>query len=114
MSFGQGVGHLDGQLERLIQSQSLARDQLIQRLACHVLHHDEVDAALAPDIVNGDDVGMVQRRGRPSLLNESPLALGIAHLVWRQHLDGYSPLEPCIARLVDDSHPAGPSRERIW
>ena len=38
----QRVGHLDGVLERLLQTQSFAMDQLVQSLAGHELHGNEI------------------------------------------------------------------------
>src|SRR5262245_16142343 len=108
MSFSQSVGDLDGELERLVQSHPLAWDTLIQRLAGNVLHHDKVNAALVPDIVNRNDVGMVQRGCGFRFLNKASLAVRIAHLVSRQDLDRYGSVQPDIASFVNNTHPSCP------
>jgi hypothetical protein len=42
------MGCLHGVLQRFTQLQALAPDKLIERLAGHVLHHDEVGATFGP------------------------------------------------------------------
>ena len=44
----QRVGHLDRILERLVQPQSFAGDQLVQRLAGHELHGNEIGGPFGP------------------------------------------------------------------
>ena len=44
-----------------------------QRLAFEMLHHQEVDALVAADVVQRADVGMIQRRDGPRLALE-PIA----------------------------------------
>ena len=74
----QGVSDLHGRFQRLIQTQSSAAQELVQSLAFDILHGDIVQPILLIDVVNGDDVGMVQRRGGFGLLHESPFALGVS------------------------------------
>ncbi|HLM98519.1 MAG TPA: hypothetical protein VK335_04520 [Bryobacteraceae bacterium] len=52
------------------------------------LHGDEVDAVIAGDVVNGDDVGMIQRRGQFCLLHKAPLAVSVRDFLRRQDFDG--------------------------
>ena len=106
MGLCQCVSDLNSEFERLIETHSLTRDQRIQRLALHVLHDNEVGALLVRDIVDGDDVGMVQRGGRLSFLNKPPLALWFANLVFRQYLDGNNAVQPCVLGLIHFTHPA--------
>jgi len=62
------------------------------------IHHDET--------VDADDVGVIQRRGRLGLLDESPFPLGIGDFLRRQHLDGDESIEMRVTGLVDDTHAA--------
>jgi hypothetical protein len=54
------IGDLDAVLQRVAQLQSLAPDQLAQRLALDVFHSDEISPIRLIDVVDGDDIGMVQ------------------------------------------------------
>ena len=73
-ALAQGVGDLHGVSQGQVEPHPFARDQIVQRLAGDVFHHHEVDATLAADFVNGDDIGMVQRRSRLGLPHEPPPA----------------------------------------
>jgi hypothetical protein len=79
------VGDLQRVLESFAERQTPARNQPIERFARHVLHDDEVLAALREDVMEGDDAGMIQRGSRPGLLDETTLAVGIEELPGRQH-----------------------------
>ena len=52
----QRVGDGNGDAQHLAQAHAVARDERIEALAAHVLHHDEVDAVGRLDLVNRDDV----------------------------------------------------------
>src|SRR5262245_35436389 len=106
MSFGQGIRHLHSELESLIQTQSLARDQQIQRFARHEFHHDKVSAPLASDIMNRNDVRVAKSRCRTSRLEETALAVRITCSVRWQYLDGDKPIQSFISRLIHDTHAA--------
>ena len=62
--------------------------------------------AFGDDVVDGDDVGMVQRGGGLRFLDEAAAALGIARHFRRQHFDGDKAVEPRVLRLVDIAHAA--------
>jgi hypothetical protein len=47
-------------MQGLGQRHPSVRDQLVQRLAGHILHDDEVGALGLVDFVDGDNVGMTQ------------------------------------------------------
>ena len=61
----QRVGDLNGILQHVSNAQAFAPDQVIERIACHVLHGDVLNRLaidlLRIDVVDRDDVGMVQR-----------------------------------------------------
>ena len=58
------------------------------------------------DFVDGADVGMVQGRGRPGLLEEPLLGRLVAGQLGREELQRDQSLEPGVLRLVDLPHPA--------
>src|SRR6476659_5589468 len=62
------------------------------------------------DLVDGDDVRMVERRGGLGLEHEAPETLFIAHERGREDLQGDVPLESLIPRPVDLPHATGPER----
>src|SRR5258706_4954191 len=62
------------------------------------------------DVIDVNDIGMIERGGRPRFLHETPLALGVAGFCSREHLDcneateasGAGPVHEAHASLADD------------
>ena len=102
----QRIGDLHGELQGVGDLQSCAADQLIQRPARDVLHRDEADAAVRVGVVDGDDVGMIERRGGARFVDEARDAPGIRGRFGRQDLDRHRAVQVRVDRLVDDTHPA--------
>ena len=109
----QRVGDLRRVLQRVRERQPPAADPVGERRALDVLHGDEVDAVRLADVVDRDDVGMVQRRGRPGFLHEAPPALRVGDLVRAQDLERDQPVETAVAGLVETPIPPSPSFARI-
>ena len=63
MSERHRVGDLAAVLEHGLEREAVLRDQLAQRPAVDVLHHDEGVPVDFADFVNGADVRMIQRGG---------------------------------------------------
>ena len=82
----QGIGDLNGQIEQFIQRQWMAREVLIERLALHQLHSDEVLAFGLADLVNGADVGMVEGRGGAGFLGKALQCLRVSDEIFGQEL----------------------------
>ena len=61
---------------------------------------------VGPDVVDGEDVGMVEETRRPGLLLEALEALGVASAGAADDLDGDVSAEPHVASPVDFSHSA--------
>jgi hypothetical protein len=59
------------------------------------------------DVVDGEDVGMVQRRGGAGFLLEAAQALGVPGEGCRQNLYGDVAPETRIARAIDLAHAPG-------
>ena len=81
-------------------------DAMLQRRPVEELHDEERAAVLLADVVDGADVGVVQRRRGPRLAAESGQGLGIVGEVWRQELQRDEALQPRILGFVDHAHPA--------
>ena len=56
------VGDLDGVLQNLFERKRTFLEAFRQRLPFEMLHHQEISAVLAPDVVERANVGMVQAR----------------------------------------------------
>jgi len=79
--------------ERFFERQGLGRDQPAQGSALDILHGDEIYAAFLRNVVNRDDVGVIQRRGRPGLLHEAAFAFRISNSLRRQDFDGHETVQ---------------------
>ena len=89
--------------------QRVPANQNRQTLPLHVIHRDEMLARAKTDFVDGDNVGMMQRRRRHRL---SPEAL---HRLWQrvrseqEQLEGDYPVQASLAGLINDPHAAVPN-----
>ena len=106
MRLGQPVGDLNGVLQGLRERQSLTRDTVGKRFAGDELHGNERDFPIGGNVVNGDDVGMVQRRRGFRLLSETADPFAVGGPARRQYLDGDKAVQVSVPRLVHDTHPA--------
>ena len=106
MRGGERVGHLRRDAQRFGEPHAFARDQLVQWLAIHQLHHDIGLAVLLANFVDGDDVRMVQGRSCFGLLHEAGAAVGIGTACFGQQLDGDETIQALVPSLVDPPHAA--------
>ena len=58
--FRERVRDLDGIFQCFFKPQALPPNHLIQRLARHVLHRDELDSVGLSDVVDVNNIGMVK------------------------------------------------------
>ena len=72
----EGIGDLHADRGDLRRVEPPAPQHGRERLALHVLHHQEVDVVLVADVEERADVGMAQRRDRPRLPSEPRAAAG--------------------------------------
>ena len=77
---------------------------------------DVLDASVRPDIVNGEDVRVVERRRGARFLLQPSQAVGTGGDGGRQHLDRDVTREPRITRTIDLAHGAAAQRrdDLIW
>jgi hypothetical protein len=78
-----------------------------QILAIDVWHDDEDTVVLFADFVDGADVGMVQCRGRPRLVDQPLPGPATSKAMLRQHLDRDLAAERGVFRKKDLTHPSG-------
>ena len=102
-----GVADLAGEVERAGQIERAARaDDVLERLARHVLHHDEEDAVLLLRGGDRDDVGMIDRGEQPRLAQQ----LAEVQVLPVRHLDRDLLVDPGVVREVDGAEPAAAER----
>jgi hypothetical protein len=89
---------------------------LAQGLTLQKLGHEVRRAFMLAEVVNGEDVGMIQRCNRLRLLLKTPQLLGIAGESPRQDLDRDLAVEPRIPRPIHLAHAASAQRTNnfIW
>ena len=74
----QSVRNLDAHREHQLQSRRPARDELVERLARHVLHDDVAFVAALAHFIDGADIGMLDGRGQPRLAQHRACASAAA------------------------------------
>jgi hypothetical protein len=81
-----------------------------------MLHHQKVDALVAADVVEGADVGMIQRRDGPRLALEPITRSPVVGHTCRQHFDRDGTIEPRVAREIHLAHATGSnaSGDFVW
>ena len=107
MGLGEALGDLRGQVDGPLRLDPAAADHVVQGEALDQLHHDVRLAERLADLVDGDDIGMVQRRGGAGLLRKPRQPIGVGGVLRRQELDGDVALQIEIARAKDLAHPSG-------
>jgi hypothetical protein len=106
MGSGEALRDLPGEIEGLAYRQGSRAEPRPQRLAFQQLGNDVGRAALAADVVDGRDAGVVQQPRRARFLLEAPEALGVADDVRGKDLDRDLASEPGVARAVHLAHAA--------
>ena len=80
---GERVGDGNGDPQHLAEAHAVPRNQRIEALAAHVLHHDEVGAVRGLDLVNRDDVRVIEGRGGVRFLDKPTPAILVADAIGR-------------------------------
>ena len=83
----QRVRNLDRELQHLIQREWAFLQALGQRLAFQILHHEEVNSILMPDVVEGADMRMVQAGNRSCFALQSFAQVRLIGKMRRQNFD---------------------------
>ena len=102
-----GVADLAGEVERAVQlERALERDDVLERLALHVLHHDEEDVVLLLGGRDGDDVRMADAGEQARLAQQ----LAEVETLAVRHLDRDLLVDPGVVREVDGTETAAAER----
>ena len=105
MSRRQAIRHLHGHQQRFVERERSAIEALLQALSVDQLHGDIGQGFGLSDVVDGGDVGMVERRRGPSLTTKA-LGLVASRLADVEHLEGHVTPESHVARFEHPPHAA--------
>lgn len=97
------------ELEKLFWRKRARGEQLTQRDAFDVLHHNKRRPVVLANFVDMDDVRVIQGEGRSRLLFKSTKTVGVGSHIRRQHFDGDVAPEPSIPRPKDLAHTPAPN-----
>ena len=89
---------------RTVTSRAAGHDR--QRLPFDELHRDEAALEHVADLVDGDDVRMIQRRGGARFLLEAADRVAVAGQARAEQLDGDLAAEPRVVCEIDLAHAA--------
>src|ERR1035438_10434119 len=107
---GERAAGLDGVVERLGKGEGPSVDLLAEGLAIDEFSSDERDIAGLPDVVDGDDVGVVESGSGTGFLSETENPLGVLCRLGREQLQGDFAIEASVLSEVDFAH-AAPSEQ---
>src|SRR5215469_351081 len=77
---------------------------MLQRNAIEIFHGDKRFSVLFPDVVDGADVWMIQRRRRLCFSLEAHQCLRVFCDIVRQEFQGHAAVQPSVFALVDNAH----------
>ena len=100
------VGNFDGEPEQRVEFHRTPRDQVLQGHALEILHGDKGLAVFLANVVDGADVGMVQRGRGLGLALKAAERRGILGHFIGQKLERYKAVQPRVFRFVNHAHPA--------
>ncbi len=100
------IGDFDAQRENRLQFHGAPGDEVLERDAVEELHDEEGAAALLANVVDGADVGMVQRRGGLGLAAKALEGLAILREIVGKKLEGDEAAETRVLGFVDHAHAA--------
>ena len=104
---GQGLRHLAGQLHGLLDRQRSPRQARLEGLAVAVRHREqELTGGKLLDVVDRADVGMIEERGGPRLVDQARFGGLVPSEVRRQQLQRHLPAEAQVLGQIDLAHGA--------
>ena len=106
MSSVESAGHLHRDVEQFVHRHRLAIDAMPQRLAFEQLHDDERTGVLLVNLMNGADVGIVQRGCGAGFALKSLESLGVLGQFVGKEFQSDIAAEAQILGLIDNTHPA--------
>ena len=98
--------HLLPQVRHLVGRERAAVQYPVQRFPLDILHDDEIEAALAAELMDLGDVGITERGSEPRLVEEHAPTVLVAGDIGRQHLDRDDSTEDHVLGLPHHTHSA--------
>ena len=98
------VGNFDAEVEKDFHIEWAAHDDVLQGPAVEVFHGDECLAVLLTNVVNGADVGVVQRGSCLGFTLKPRQDLRIAGDVRREEFECDKATQASVFGFVDDAH----------
>ena len=108
VGFLEPLGHLDAEIDQLIDIERPLADHRRQLAAIEIGHHNESLAVDFIDFVDRANIGVVQRRRRSGFAKESGLGVFRAECLGGKKFQSDQPLEAQILGFIDNPHPAFP------
>jgi hypothetical protein len=100
------VGNLNADIEQRIQRERAPRHSLLERFTLEQFHYQEELPFVLLNVVNGADVGVIQRRSRPCFAAEALQRLRIFIEFLGEKLQGDAPAKLQVFGSVDHAHAA--------
>jgi hypothetical protein len=104
----QRVQNLHSVSQSLFLRQRPFPEALGERFSFQILHHQEIDSVLPPNVVHTADVRMFQAGDGSGLAFETVAGFGPIGKVGRQNLNGDGTVEARVLRVVNLSIPPAP------
>ena len=98
------VRNLHGVIEQIFRGHRTALDNMPQRLPFEQLHHDEASPVLLVNVMNGANVGMIQRGSSARLALKALERLLVAGKFIGKEFQRDLPAEARVLSLIDDAH----------
>ncbi len=95
-----------GDFDDAVDAQAPSRDDVGERLAVDVRHGDVRAALVLTDLVHGDDVRVVEPRGRLRLAFEAGERIGVRRHLVGEKLERRFPVELAVLGEIDLTHSA--------
>ena len=102
----EAVGGLDSQVQYLTHLERVFFDQALQRSALQQLHGDEMPPVFLPNLVNGAEIRVIQRRCGTRLSLKALQRLRILLQVFGQELESDVAAQVEVLGFVHDAHSA--------
>jgi hypothetical protein len=102
----ESIGHFNRKREQALLVHRPPFNRVFQRLASQAFHHDEQMSIMLANLMDGADVGMVQRRGCASLPTKALQSLRVLRGIVGQKLQRHEAAQQRVFRLINHSHSA--------
>jgi hypothetical protein len=107
---GQGSRDLNGSPNGLLDRQRTLLQTRGEGVAFQILEDEIISVAVAPEIVQGTDIRMIERGDRSRLALEAFAQSRVARHACAEDLDGNNAIESRVHGAIDLAHSAGSER----